>query len=64
MKIWMVSLFRLAALVEPGQEVDVSVNFIAPTTPGTYTGYWQMVNSKGIPFGNKDYTLIVKIVVQ
>lgn len=54
----------LAVLVEPGQEVDVSVNFIAPTTPGTYTGYWQMVNSKGIPFGNKEYTLIVKIVVQ
>ncbi len=54
----------LAALVEPGQEVDVSVNFIAPTTPGTYTGYWQMVNSKGIPFGKKDFTLIVKVVVQ
>jgi hypothetical protein len=54
----------LGALVEPGQEVDVSVNFIAPTTLGTYTGYWQMVSSKGIPFGNKDHTLIVKVAVQ
>ena len=54
----------LAALVEPGQEVEVSVNFIAPTTPGAYTGYWQMVNSKGIPFGKKDFTLIVKVAVQ
>ena len=54
----------LATLVAPGQEVEVSVQFTAPTTPGEYTGYWQMVNSSGIPFGKKDYTLIVKIVVQ
>ncbi|NOH00672.1 MAG: hypothetical protein HND47_01195 [Chloroflexi bacterium] len=54
----------LAALVAPGQEVEVSVQFKAPTTPGEYTGYWQMVNSKGISFGKKEYTLIVKIVVQ
>lgn len=54
----------LAALVAPGQEVDVSVQFKAPTTPGEYTGYWQMVNGKGIPFGKKDFILIVKIVVK
>lgn len=54
----------LTGLVAPGQEVDVSVQFKAPTTAGEYTGYWQMVNAKGIPFGKKDYILIVKIVVQ
>jgi hypothetical protein len=54
----------LAALVAPGQEVDVSVQFKAPATAGEYTGYWQMVNNKGIPFGKKDFILIVKIVVQ
>ncbi|MEN9564527.1 MAG: hypothetical protein RIR73_2771 [Chloroflexota bacterium] len=54
----------LAALVAPGQEVDVSVQFKAPSTAGEYTGYWQMVNAKGIPFGTKDFILIVKIVVQ
>lgn len=54
----------LTGLVAPGQEVDVSVQFKAPTTPGEYTGYWQMVNAKGIPFGKKDFILIVKIVVQ
>lgn len=54
----------LTALVAPGQEVDVSVQFKAPSTAGEYTGYWQMVNSKGIPFGKKDFILIVKIVVQ
>ena len=54
----------LTALVAPGQEVEVSVQFKAPTTPGEYKGYWQMVNSKGIPFGTKDYILVVVIVVQ
>ncbi|MBL8049775.1 MAG: hypothetical protein JNM46_01010 [Anaerolineales bacterium] len=54
----------LSALVAPGQEVEVSIQFKAPTTPGEYTGYWQMVNAQGIPFGKKDFILIVKIVVQ
>lgn len=54
----------LAALVAPGEETEVSVQFTAPTTPGKYTLYWQMVNGNGIPFGAKDYILIVEIVVQ
>lgn len=54
----------LAALVPPGEEVDVSVNLKAPKTLGEYTGYWQMVNSKGIPFGKKEFIVSVKIVVQ
>lgn len=54
----------LATLVAPGQEVEVSVQFKAPTTAGEYTLYWQMVNAKGIPFGKKDFIFTVKIVVQ
>lgn len=54
----------LTALVAPGQEVDISVQFKAPSTAGEYTSYWQMVNAAGIPFGTKDFILIVKIVVQ
>ncbi|MBI5945044.1 MAG: hypothetical protein HY864_11795 [Chloroflexi bacterium] len=54
----------LANLVPPGSEVDVSVILKAPSTPGEYTAYWQMVNAKGIPFGKKEYILSVKIVVQ
>jgi len=54
----------LAALVAPNEEVDVSVSLKAPTLPGTYTGYWQMVNSEGIPFGKKEFILTVVIVVQ
>lgn len=54
----------LSTLVSPGQEVDVSVQFTAPTVPGEYTGYWTMVNAAGIPFGQRGKQLIVKIVVQ
>lgn len=54
----------LTALVAPGEEVDISVQFKAPSTAGEYTGYWQMVNSSGISFGKKNFILIVKIVVQ
>jgi hypothetical protein len=54
----------LGVVVPPGGEVNVSVNFKAPTAIGEYSSYWQMVNPKGISFGTKENTLFVKIVVQ
>jgi len=51
----------LGTLVEVGQEVDVSVNFKAPTAVGEYTSAWQMANAKGIPFGK---AIFVKIIVK
>lgn len=33
--------------ISPGQDVDVSVNFTAPTAPGTYRSYWRIRNSTG-----------------
>jgi hypothetical protein len=54
----------LKTLVAPGQEVEVSVQFKAPTVAGEYKGYWQMVNAKGIPFGKKEFILVVVILVQ
>jgi hypothetical protein len=51
----------LGTLVEIGQEVDVSVNFKAPTNIGEYTSAWQMANAKGIPFGK---AIFVKILVK
>lgn len=47
--------------VAPGQEVEVSVNFTAPTKAGTYLSAWQMSNAAGRPFPKAVY---VKIVVQ
>ena len=34
--------------VSPGQEVDLSVNLTAPTTNGTYRGYWRIRNASGV----------------
>ena len=55
----------LTAAIAPGEEVQVSVNFKAPTLPGTYTVYWTMQNAAGIAFqGNDNKVLYVQIVVQ
>ena len=34
--------------VAPGQEVDLSVNFTAPTSSGSYRSYWRIRNSSGV----------------
>jgi hypothetical protein len=42
---------RLPANVPPGQTVDVSVTLTAPSTGGSYIGYWMLRNSSGVVFG-------------
>jgi hypothetical protein len=37
--------------VLPGQTWDFSVNLTAPTTAGSYRGYWMFKNANGQPFG-------------
>ncbi|MCJ7434436.1 MAG: NBR1-Ig-like domain-containing protein [Anaerolineales bacterium] len=54
----------LSINVAPEQEVDISVNLRVPGKAGNYFSAWQMVNPKGIPFGDKEHILLVKIVVQ
>jgi len=49
------------SVVAPGQEVEVSVNFKAPTQAGVYVSSWQMANATGTPFPR---TFYVKIVVK
>ncbi|MFZ5807728.1 MAG: NBR1-Ig-like domain-containing protein [Chloroflexota bacterium] len=41
----------LAGNVAPGQEVDISVNLVAPASPGTYKGFWQLRDPGGVVFG-------------
>jgi hypothetical protein len=48
-------------VVAPGQEVEVSVNFTAPTKAGLYLSGWQMANANGTPCPRPIY---VKIVVK
>jgi hypothetical protein len=37
--------------IAPGQTVDVSVPLTAPSTAGSYTGYWKFKNPSGVLFG-------------
>ncbi len=37
--------------VAPGANIDISVNLTAPSSPGTYKGYWKLRNGSGVNFG-------------
>jgi hypothetical protein len=45
--------------VPVGSQADISVNLVAPTTPGTYLGIWRLANDKGSFFGETVYVQIV-----
>ncbi|HSL46355.1 MAG TPA: NBR1-Ig-like domain-containing protein [Anaerolineales bacterium] len=51
----------LTQVVQPGQEVELSVQFQAPDEIGEYLSAWQMSNPTGITFPEAIY---VKIIVQ
>ncbi len=51
----------LSGVVAVGEEVQVSVEFKAPSKAGEYLSAWTMANAKGIPFGK---ALFVKITVK
>lgn len=49
----------LTASVAPSQQVQLSVSLTAPTTAGTYTGYWSLADSQGNRFGGSVTVVIV-----
>jgi hypothetical protein len=51
----------LPTSVSPGQQVDISVTMTAPTTLGTYTGYWKMRNSAS-GFFEYGVTVVIDVV--
>lgn len=51
----------LTQVVQPGQEVELSVQFTAPDEIGEYLSAWQMANPRGVTFPEAIY---VKIIVQ
>jgi hypothetical protein len=51
---------NLPNAVKPGETVDISVNFTAPSASGTYTSYWRLFSANGMLFGE---TCSVKFVV-
>lgn len=48
-------------VIQPGQEVEVSVQFKAPTETGEYLSAWTMRNPQGVEFPE---IVFVKIIVQ
>ena len=51
----------LTEVVQPGQEVELSVQFTAPDDVGEYLSAWQMSNPAGVTFEDIIY---VKIIVE
>lgn len=51
----------LNQVVQPGQEVEVSVQFTAPSQIGEYLSAWQMSNPAGVTFED---IIFVRIIVQ
>jgi hypothetical protein len=45
------TVVNLTSPVAPGGTLDVTVNMVAPTTPGHYRSYWKMRNASGVLFG-------------
>jgi hypothetical protein len=48
----------LAQSVAPGQQIDISVNLVAPVTTGSHQGYWKLKNASGQFFNDAVYVLI------
>jgi hypothetical protein len=42
----------------PGQSVDLTVAFVAPSIPNAYKSIWQLVDPQGTPFGHQVWTKI------
>ena len=51
----------LTEVVQPGQEVEISVQFTAPSEIGNYLSAWQMQNPAGVTF---EEIIFVRIIVQ
>jgi hypothetical protein len=45
------NVFPMPSLVRPGEVVDLSADFIAPSTPGRYRSNWMLSNPSGYTFG-------------
>ncbi len=51
--------YTLAKVIEPGEQVDISIAMTAPTIAGAYTGNWRMATDSGSFFGDSFYVLIL-----
>lgn len=55
----------ITTVVQPGQDIEVSVQFKAPTKPGVYVSAWTMANPQNVNFfDNRGKPFYVKVVVR
>jgi len=49
--------------VQPGDEINVAANFVAPSLPGRYTSYWRLLNPQphGSRFGHRVWADILVV---
>ncbi len=57
-KMGTITSVPLAVSVAPGAQIDISVDLVAPTSNGTYQGYWKMKNASGQFFNDAVYVMI------
>jgi hypothetical protein len=48
----------LTQSVAPGAQIEISVDMVAPTNPGSYQSFWKMKNASGQFFNDSVYVLI------
>ena len=55
----------ISTVVQPGQEIEVSVQFKAPTKPGVYVSAWTMANPQSVAFfDDRGKPFYVRVVVR
>jgi hypothetical protein len=47
--------YPLPKVVAPGEEVEIPLSLVAPTTNGNFSGYWKLQSEWGTPFGVGQY---------
>lgn len=48
----------IGTTVVPGQQYDMWIDLVSPAYPGTYVGYWQMIDDQGVAFGQRVWVAI------
>jgi hypothetical protein len=57
-KMGTVTSVPLTQSVAPGAQIEISVDMVAPTNPGSYQSFWKMKNASGQFFNDSVYVLI------
>jgi hypothetical protein len=47
--------YPLPAMVAPGEEVEIPISLVAPTTNGNFSSFWKLQSEWGTPFGVGQY---------